>query len=45
MHATLGPTAALDRCAACARETAGVAAPRIEWVLALETNIEEPSVE
>jgi hypothetical protein len=45
IHDNLGPTAVLWRCATGAGDTAWVAALRIECVLALETNIKEPSVE
>ena len=45
IHDNLGPTAVLERCAAGAGDTAWVLALGIECVFALETNIEEPSVE
>jgi hypothetical protein len=45
IHENLGPTAVLERCAAGAGDTAWVLALGIECVFALETNIEEPSVE
>ena len=44
IHKHLGPTAVLRRCAACAGDTAGVKVLWIECMLALETNIKEPSV-
>ena len=45
LYENLGPTAVLDRCPAGAADSARVATLRIESALALETNIEEPSVE